>query len=217
MRPFDIIDAEQRSEAWFAARLGRATGSRAGDILATIKSGEAAARRDYRLELVTERLTGITAEDSFVSPEMQRGVELEPAAFALYEAVTGRLVDRSWFLAHRELMAGCSLDGHVGDFEGLIEIKCPKAATHLANLKSGGVPAKYLPQITHNLWVTGAAWCDFVSYDPRWPDHLRLHVARVQPGDVDLAGYEDKLRAFLAEVDRDVAALQGWRVLGGAA
>lgn len=217
MRRFAILDAPQRSEDWFAARLGRVTGSRAEDVLASIKSGEAAKRRDYRMELVTERLTGCSAEAPYVNDDMQRGIDLEPQAFALYEALTGRLVDRTGFLSHLDLMAGCSLDGHVGDFEGLIEIKCPRSANHLTNLRAKGVPAKYLPQIRHNLWITGAAWCDFVSFDPRWPEEYRLHIARVLRDDVDLAGYEAEVRRFLADVDNEVQALKGWRAVEGVA
>lgn len=217
VRPFAIIDAPQRSAEWFAARLGRVTGSRAADVLATIKSGEAADRRNYRVELVLERLTGQPADaDGFTTADMQRGIELEPEARAAYEAQTGLLVTQTGFLAHRELQAGCSLDGHVGDFEGLVEIKCPRSANHLDALRAGGVPAKYLPQITHNLWVTGAQWCDFVSYDPRFPEPLRLHIARVTREDVDIAAYEGKVRAFLAEVDAEVLAVQGWGVLAEA-
>lgn len=218
MRAFDICRAPQRSDAWFSARLGRVTGSRAADVLATIKSGEATARRDYRLDLVTERLTGRPADaDGFVSPDMQRGVELEAAARSAYEAQTGVLVDESGFLAHRDLMAGCSLDGHVGDYAGIIEIKCPRSANHLAAMRAGGVPSKYLAQITHNLWISGAAWCDFVSYDPRFPDPLQLYVARVEASALDLDGYARKVRAFLDEVDAEVAAVSGFMRSKGAA
>src|SRR5512138_1556915 len=117
MRSFRIVDAEQRSPAWFQARVGRLTGSRAGDMLATIKSGEAAARRDLRTQLVCERLTGQVQEEAFIDAAMQRGIDCEPLAFAAYEAHTGTLVQRSGFLAHDTHMAGCSLDGHVGEFE----------------------------------------------------------------------------------------------------
>lgn len=213
MKPFTIVDAPQRSPEWFAARLGRVTGSRAADVLASIKTGEAAARRDYRMELVTERLTGESAEDTYVTSEMQRGIDLEPRAFALYAGITGQIVESSGFLAHRNCMAGCSLDGHVGDFAGIIEIKCPKSATHLANLRAPGVPPRYVPQITHNLWISGAEWCDFVSFDPRFPQHLQIHIMRLCRADVDLAGYEAKVRAFLSEVDLEVSALQGLGVL----
>lgn len=210
---FTIHDAEQRSPEWFAARAGRLTGSRAADMLATIKSGEAAARSDYRTQLVCERLTGQPQEDGFVNAAMLRGIELEPAAFAAYEALTGNVAVRSGFLAHTSLMAGCSLDGHVDGFAGIVEIKCPKSATHLKYLRDGGVPKDYLPQITHNLFITGAQWCDFLSFDDRFPADLQTFLVRVQRADVDMDAYEKSALAFLAEVDNEVNALKGWKVV----
>ncbi len=67
---------EQRSDEWFAARLGFATASRMNDVLA---GPETAARRNYLIQLVTERLTG-QQQESFSSTAMQRGTELEPVA-----------------------------------------------------------------------------------------------------------------------------------------
>jgi putative phage-type endonuclease len=203
-----IIDAPQRSPEWFAARVGRLTGSRAADMLATIKSGEAAARRDYRTQLVCERLTNMPQDDGFINPTMQRGIDLEPAAFAAYEARTGIIAQKTGFLSHTALMVGCSLDGHIGDFVGILEIKCPKSATHLRYLREGMVPSDYLPQITHNLWMTGAQWADFLSYDDRFPPSLQTFLVRVYAKDLDLGAYEAKAMAFLSEVDADVAALK---------
>jgi hypothetical protein len=205
---FTICTADQRSPEWFAARLGRLTGSRAGDMLATIKSGEAAARRDYRLQLVCERLTGQLHEEPFVNAAMQRGIECEPLAFAAYEALTGQMAQRTGFLAHTAHMAGCSLDGHIGQFDGILEVKCPKSATHLRYVRGGSVPAEHLPQITHNLWITGAAWCDFLSFDDRFPPPLQTFLVRINRADVDLASYEKAALTFLAEVERDTAALR---------
>ena len=201
-----IVQVEQRTPEWFAARLGRVTGSRAKDVLATIKTGEAAARRDYRLELVVERLTGCVGEDGFVSKEMARGTALEPEAFAAYEALTGTLVRRTGFVALDHMMVGCSLDGDVDDMTGLIEIKCPKSATHFRYLHSDGVPSEHVAQMLHNAWVTGAQWCDFVSFDDRFPEGLRLVVRRFVPTAEQIADYADKLQAFLDEVDRDELA-----------
>jgi hypothetical protein len=215
MKPFTVIDAPQRSESWFAARLGRATGSRAADILATIKSGEAAARRDYRTQLVVERLTGHLQEDGFVSPAMQRGVELEPAAFAAYEALTGTVAERTGFLRHDALMAGCSLDGHVGDFEGIVEFKAPKSATHLRYLRAGVAPAEHMPQILHNLLISGAQWCDFMSYDDRFKDSpLQTFLVRVPRVQREIDAYELLLRQFLAEVDAEVEAVSNLMTVG---
>ena len=200
-----IIDVPQRSDEWFAARLGRVTGSRAKDVIATIKSGEAAARRDYRLELVVERLTNRRDDDGFVSKDMQRGTDLEPDAFAAYEAVTGNMVRRTGFVQSDELMAGCSLDGDVAGMVGIVEIKCPKSATHFGYIKSGDIPSNHVPQMVHNLWITGASWCDFVSYDDRFPEGLQLVVLRYHRVEAVIADYAAKVREFLAEVDRDEA------------
>lgn len=206
---FLTIDAPQRSPEWHAARLGKLTGSRAADMLATIKSGEAAARRDYRLQLVCERLTGQPQEDPFINAAMQRGIDCEPLAFAAYEAKTGQMVQRTGFLAHVEHMAGCSLDGHIGDFDGLIELKCPKSATHLKYLRAGEMPAEHRPQILHNLWITGAAWCDFVSFDDRFPEHLSLFVVRVPRIESEILAYEKCALKFLDEVTAEVELTAG--------
>lgn len=207
-----VHDFPQRTAEWHALRLGRLTGTGAADMLATIKSGEAAARRDLRLRLVCERLTGCSAESVFVNAEMQRGVDLEPAALAAYEAKSGNLALPSGFLSHDALMAGCSLDGQVDHYAGIVEVKCPKSATHLRYLRGGLVPTDYLPQITHNLWISGAAWCDFLSFDDRFPDYAQTFLVRVQRSDVDIAAYEAKAVTFLREVDLELAAIQGWKV-----
>lgn len=205
---FTICEAEQRSPEWFAARCGRVTGSRAKDLLATIKSGEAAARRDYRMQLVTERLTGQPQEDGYVNAAMQRGIDCEPLARAAYEALTGSLVRETGFLAHTEYRAGCSLDGHVDSFTGIVELKCPKSATHLGYIRQGCAPAEHLAQITHNLWLTGAAWCDFLSFDDRFPAPLQTFLIRITREQVDLLAYEKKLLAFLAEVEAEYDAIR---------
>lgn len=206
--PFTVVDVPQRSPAWFQARLGRLTGSRAADMIATTKKGAHTARRaDLCTQLVLERLTGQVQEDGWISPEMRRAVCLEPRAFAAYEALTGRVAQRSGFLAHTTLPVGCSLDGHVGDFTGILEVKCPKAATHLAYLTSGTVPPEYLPQIVHNLWITGAAWCDFLSFDDRFPPPLQTMLVRYARNEEEIALYTLAVAAFLSEVGDAYAAV----------
>jgi hypothetical protein len=211
-----IVPVAQRTPEWETARLGRLTGTGAADMVATLKKGgEAAPRRDLRLRLVCERLTGVSAENGYVNKDMQRGIDLEPIARAAYEAETGRLVRPVGFVAHDTLQAGCSPDGELKDYEGILEIKCPRSATQLAYYRAAmraggadGVPPEYLPQVIHNLWITGAAWCDFVSYDPLLPAPLRLLRVRVRRSEIDLAAYELTARMFLTEVERELADVQ---------
>jgi len=207
-RPLVILTDAQRSDEWRQARLGRVTGSRAADVLATIKSGEAAKRRDYRIELVCERLTGLPAEEGFVSADMRRGTELEPIAFVRYEALTGQIVRRTGFVSHTGVMVGCSLDGDVGDLAGIVELKCPKMATHWRYLRAGTMPAEHRAQVIHSLWVTGAAWADFVSFDDRFPVALQVFRMRLDRDAVtaEIDTYAAAAEQFLREVDDECAA-----------
>lgn len=208
---FTICTDAQRSEAWFKARLGRVTGSRAADMLKMIKSGESAARRDYRIQLACERLTGISQDDVFINKEMERGIALEPAAIGAYEARTGTLVRKTGFLSHNELMIGCSLDGDVADFNGILEVKAPKSSTHLAYLRGRTLPEDYVAQVTHNVFVSGAQWASFVSYDDRFPLHLQLFHVKVYREQLAIGAYESNLMRFLEEVEREcreVAAIE---------
>jgi|TARA_Y100000310_G_scaffold64306_1_gene59842 hypothetical protein len=91
---------------------------------------------------------------------------------------------------------------------GILEVKCPKSSTHLRYVRADVVPKEYLPQITHALWITGADWCDFVSFDDRFPPPLSLFIKRVERKDVDLEAYEKAAVAFLVEVDTEYQAVR---------
>jgi hypothetical protein len=208
MRPFTVIYAEQRSDTWRAARAGRVTASRAADFLAKVKSGGySTSRKNYLVQLVAERLTGQPQDDGFVSAAMARGLELEPEAFRAYEAVTGELAQKIGFLAHNDMRIGASPDGVIGDFDGVLELKVPSPATHLGYLRAGVLPADYLPQVTHQLLVSEASYCDFMSYGPNFPEALQTFLVRVKRSDVDIDGYARELRRFLDEIEAEVAAL----------
>jgi hypothetical protein len=213
-----VIDADQRSDAWRLARAGRLTGSRAADAIDFLKGGkESAKRRDYKYQLVAEQLCGTPEENGYVNDAMLRGIEKEPEALGAYEVLTGNLARTSGFLSHTSILAGCSLDAHVGAFEGILEIKCPKTATHLKYLRAGVVPEDYRPQMVHNLWISEANWCDFLSFDDRLPENMRTFLVRLERDEKAIAAYAAQAEQFLAEVALEVNSLRGWSVLSGAA
>lgn len=192
----------QRSDEWFISRLGKITASRISDVMAKLKNGnEPAARRKYRAQLVIERLTG-EREEGFCSGAMRRGIELEPAARASYEFITGNTVEEIGFVDHPTVaMSGASPDGLIGE-DGLIEIKCPNTATHLEYLLSGKAPSEYLKQMQWQMECTGRKWCDFVSYDPRMPIDLQLFMVRVDRDEELTADIVAAVESLLVEVEQ---------------
>ena len=171
---------EQGSKEWIQMRLGKLTASRMADVLATTKSGQSAARKNYLAQLVAERLTGDIGE-GFTNSAMLWGTEHEPLARSEYEILKDLSVDHAPFVDHPAIeMCGASPDGFVSDF-GLVEIKCPNTATHIDYLLAQKPPAKYVPQMALQLACTKRTWCDFVSYDPRMPKEFKLLIVRYEP------------------------------------
>ena len=203
VRPFTVVDAPQRSPAGFAARLGKLTGSRAATMLSH-GQGRAALRR----QLALERVTGRSHAPTFTSPAMLTGTQREPAAIDWYEALTGTFVTVTGFLASRAHQAGVSLDGHVGDVEGLLEVKCPQVLTHADYFAAGTLPAAHRKQVIHALWVTGAHWCDWLSFNPEFPPAQRAMLVRVERDAREIASYALAAALFLREVEAEVAGLE---------
>jgi putative phage-type endonuclease len=198
----------QRTEDWYAARLGKVTASRVADVMAKTKSGYSASRANYMAQLICERLTG-TQGESFQNAAMAWGTEQEPAARGAYEARTGLLVQETGFVPHPTISgAGASPDGLVGD-DGLVEIKCPNTATHIDTLLGGSAALKYRDQMMMQMACTGRQWCDFVSYDPRMPANMQLFVVRVIRDERAISEMENEICKFLTEMEEKLARLKG--------
>jgi putative phage-type endonuclease len=201
-----VIDFPQGSAEWLASRAGRVTASRISDVMAKIKSGESADRKNYRAQIVAEIMTGKPQESGFTNDAMKWGAENEPFARGAYEVATETLVDQVGLVLHPEIdRAAASPDGLVSD--GLVEIKCPNTATHLDYLLTGAVPSKYRPQMLWQMACTERKWCDFVSFDPRLPPEFQLFTARLDRDDDAIKAMECEVRKFLDEVDEVIEKL----------
>ena len=201
---------KQQTDEWFAARIGLVTASRISDVMAVLKNGqEAATRKNYRAQLVAERLTGTKAE-SYSNAAMQWGTDNEPIARSAYEVDAGCFVDEVGFVPHPVIDGtGASPDGLV-EGEGLVEIKCPNTATHIDYLIANEVPSEYQYQMLWQMECTGRKWCDFVSYDPRMPDDLQLFVIRFNFDEARVATIRQSVLVFLDEIDSTIEKLNNW-------
>ena len=199
-------DLIQGSDEWAKARLGKVTASRISDVIAKTKTGWGASRANYMAALIAERLTGTPAE-SYTNAAMQWGLDTESQAKTAYSFCYDADVKDVGFIIHPTIEAsGASPDGRIGD-DGLVEIKCPNTATHIESLLGSEIPDKYIVQMQWQMACTGTKWCDWVSYDPRMPARLSLHVKRIMRDDTRIAELENLVRDFLKELAAKVSAL----------
>ena len=195
----------QGSPEWLSERAGKVTASMVSAVLA---KPETAGFRDYQAQLVAEILTGKPQGSDYTNAAMQFGTEMEPLARSAYEAETGFSVDEVGFCQHPTIeRAGASPDGLVGD-SGLVEIKCPKVATHLAYLIAGVVPVGYKNQMMWQMACSGRDWCDFASFRPDLPEHLQLFIIRFKRDPARILELETAVVAFLDSVDKMINQLK---------
>lgn len=214
-----LFHCQQQSDLWLAARRGRVTGSRIGDMLAPPisrassrgpKGTEAAAKEAYRKELVVERIYK-QCVNHFGSRAMQEGIEREPFARMLYEAeVLGDKVRTVGFALHYEWdWFGCSADGLCGQIGG-VELKSPTEMVHdsyCQNLEL--LIEEYKGQALGNLvCFPQRQWWDLYSFSPFAPDAMKLVGYRFHRSDWadTLKEIETVAPQFNAEVEATIAS-----------
>jgi hypothetical protein len=198
-----IYRGEQRTPEWYALRAGKPTSSKFEAIMAQgrSKGDEAVTRRNYRIRLATEILTGEPLpDDKPKSSAMEDGNEREPLARLAYERFTDALIeDDVAFIWNEHIQAGASTDGLLGE-DGMIEAKCPTRPVHIEYLLADRCPPKYKWQVQGELLVAQRKWCDFVTFNPEMPEALRLHIARIEPDPVA----QEQLVVGIQEFNRDL-------------
>jgi len=202
----DRLAVQQGTAEWHELRRGKVTASRVADILAKTKTGPSASRQNYLIELALQRTTK-TIQPSYTNDAMAWGTATEPQARVAYEVKTGNFVDQVSFIDHPTIKGfGCSPDGLVND--GLLEIKCPNSATHWEYFKYNRPPQKYVIQMQAQMAVTGAKWCDFVSFDPRMPERSQLLIVNVPRDSEFILFMEAEINQFLKEVEIEVNLME---------
>jgi len=198
---------DQRSSEWFEARLGRVTASRTADVCARTQKGWGAARKAYMHDLAVERLSGEHIA-SGTGAARRWGQDIEPEAKIAYEFYRDATIVEVGFIPHPSIAeTGASPDGLVGD-DGLVEFKCPTVSVHLDTLDKEEIAQEYVLQMQWQMCCTGRKWCDFVSYDPRFPEAMRLYVRRVMRDDILIAALEKDVTDFLTELRETVHRLR---------
>jgi hypothetical protein len=190
MSDVQIFDCAQNSSEWLEARRGIPTASRFADILA---KGQGITRRKYLYTLAGEVLTG-EVQPAFTTEAMERGHAMEADAVNLY--AFERDVEPVVCGFMRRGRAGCSPDRLLGR-DGLVEVKSKLPHLQLEVLERGALPPEHKAQVQGQLWVSGRAWCDFISYWPRLP----LFVTRVERDEPYIESLAQAVADFVNELD----------------
>jgi putative phage-type endonuclease len=192
----------QGSDAWFKARLGKISGSRLGDVMRKTKWGESTYKERLRIELAIERITGKSASSITPNRAMLDGIEREPDARALFEAITGKEVKEVGSFDHPTIPnTSSSPDGLIVGEEAVLEIKCPMASTHARNLMSETMPKNYVYQVQWEIACTESDYAYFASYHPDFPKELRLKWVRVEKDDSVIKSLSEEIRDFDVSIE----------------
>lgn len=197
-----VLDVEQGSPEWFAARAGIPTASEFSTVMAKGKDGGASVTRaKYLRQLAGEILTGEPAPEGYSNAFMERGKVLEDEARSLYAFMRDAEPQRVGFI--RNGQKGASPDSLLGDMAGL-EIKVAIPAVQIERLQRGTLPAEHVAQVQGSMLVTERDSWDFVSYCPKLPP-LILTIGRDEAYIANLAKCID---AFNEELDALVNSIR---------
>ena len=203
------IEIPQGSPEWFAVRCGKITASRLGDIMRKTKWGESTYKAKVRLELAIERITGKSVSSVVMNQAMRDGVDREPDARTLFEAVTGKEVALCGSFDHPTIVnTSASPDGLLRGENAVLEIKCPTHATHAKNLMSETMPKNYIYQVQWQIACTESDYAYFASYHPDYPTDLRLKWVRVEKDDSVIKSLEEAVRQFDIEIEDLIIKIQ---------
>lgn len=200
----EIIDCEQGTPEWHAARLGIPTASRFNDVMRTLgrgENGESKTRRTYLNQLAAERITGEPMK-TFQNEDMIRGTEQEPEALKSYEFLTENVVQRVGFI--RGFRCGCSPDGLIGE-DGMVEFKSTEPHLLIDIWRRRMPPPVHFTQCQGNLMVARREWIDLAIFAPKLP----LFVHRFQKDIAFIENLEGQVHIFNKELDQIVEQIRG--------
>jgi putative phage-type endonuclease len=156
---------QQRSKEWFDERKGRFTASRISELLGV--KGLGLTGENYAFEKAVELVYGVDEEESFVSFDMQRGINLEPLAFRKFKEIKELdfiEVKESYFFPYTD-DAGASPDGIVGE-DAILEIKCPRPNKFFKLVAKGidAIDSGYIDQMQMQMLCSNSVQCHFFNY-----------------------------------------------------
>lgn len=207
-----VLNCEQGTPEWFAARAGIPTASMFATVMASGKGGgESKTRAKYMRQLTGEIITGKPME-GFTNSHMERGHVMEPEARDLYSFATDTTPELVGFI--RNGNKGCSPDSLIG-YNGMLEIKSKLPDLLIECLERDDFPPEHKSQCQGALWVAEREWIDIVVY---WPDmpvfikrayrdepYIATMAKAVETFNEELAAMVERVRSYQPSERREAA------------
>lgn len=198
-----ILDCEQGSDEWYAARLGLPTASMFATVLAKGRDGgDSLTRKTYLRKLAGEIITGECME-TYSNEHMARGKDMEDEARRLYAFMTDADPKRVGFIVNGP--KGASPDSLIGD-KGMVEIKTALPHILIEKLLKDDFPPEHKAQCQGNLWVAEREWIDIAVYWPKLPlfvkrayrdeDYIKALSQAVDDFNAELAETVERVRKY---------------------
>lgn len=194
-----IIECEQGSPEWFAARVGKVTASCMEKII-TPTGKESTQADKYMNQIIAEIITGESAEAFNGNIHTDRGKEYEEEAVNYYAMLNGIDPKKIGFCVTDDDKLGCSPDRFVGE-DGMLEIKTGLPHVLIESALNNKLEQEHRPQTQCGLFVTGRVWVDTMLYNPKMKPII-IRAKRNNSFIVDMntaltkfhAGMTDKIR-----------------------
>lgn len=187
------IPCQQGSLEWHAARAGCLTAS----IFHTLITGSVKAKNSL-IDKLERELIGIHPNPD--SEAMRWGREHEATARGHYRAFVAHVEECGFFTHSQVPLVGCSPDGirrsPSGSVLSGVEIKCPYTQNVHRSHLSGAISPQYYWQCQFSIWVTGAGYWDFMSFDPRETGADRAYTCRYVRDDLIMFRIAEAVEEF---------------------
>lgn len=188
-----FYDIEQTTPEWDSLRTGLITSSIFNNI---VMDSDKKGFNKTLSNIVHERITGEKIK-SFSNSIMNAGSENEYIGREIYERNTFSRVLNGGFFKMNE-WTGSSPDGRVyeGSNFGLCEYKRREPNILFEFLETKKIPKANFWQVHHQLWVTGADFCD---YQPFLHPAYKTECIRIIPDKLIFEQIEEKIIIFIKE------------------
>jgi len=171
---------QQGSQEWLEARAGCSTASAIKALVTTKGAKTTSTTRDtYLNAVIAEKMSGKPV-DTFRNDDMLRGTERESEARDFFATILDVDIKEVGFYLLDDHDIGCSPDGvfTFDEKDCAIEIKCPRASTHVRYMKNKKLPTEYIQQV-----------------------QMQMHIMEIQS--MFFASYHPDLKPFIIEVKKD--------------